>query len=625
MRRLACVPRTALLRRFLIALTAALLGLAFMLATPSAGYAAGDEQITSYSVDLTLDRSGVMQVVETIAYDFGTERRHGIIREIPNEFGTGQANQVREYPIDGLEVDSPTGAPDQFEESQTGSTREIKIGDPDNGDVTGEQTYVIRYDVSGALNGFDDHQELYWNAIGSEWSVPIDSATVTVTGPAAINQTACFRGQQGSTDTCQSELGAGGSATYSTTGLASGQGLTVVSSWPLGTFASTAPIFKDVQTPGHAFSVNPGSGLGALAIFGLLAGGASALVMRRGRDEQYLGVTPGLEPGLGQESAVSQVGWRNRPVVAVQFTPPDGMRPGQLGTLIDEHANVVDVTATIVDLAVRGYLTIEEIPKEGWFGSDDWRLIEAVPAPQGGLHRYEQKLFNAIFEGRSEVLLSDLKTTFSADLAKVQELLYRDVTENGWFRGNPSSVRLKWQLAAGAVAVAGAALTVLLYALGTSVALLGVAVVLAGLVMLVLAPRMPARTPKGTALLAQAKGFQLYLEKAEANQIKWEEGQDIFSRYLPFAIVFGVAERWAKVFNDLAAQGANLAQPTWYSGSAYGHGAFNYLMFSSAMNGFASTTSGAIAAATPSSSGSSGFGGGGFSGGGGGGGGGGSW
>jgi len=155
--------------------------------------------------------------------------------------------------------------------------------------------------------------------------------------------------------------------------------------------------------------------------------------------------------------------------------------------------------------------------------------------------------------------------------------------------------------------------------------LLGIAVLVSGVLLLILAPRMPARTAKGTALLAQAKGFRLYLEKAEANQIRFEEGEDIFSRYLPFAIVFGVAERWAKVFAALAASGAAVAVPSWYIGSVYANGLFNYGAFGSSMDNFATTTSGSIAAATPSSSGSSGFGGGGFSGGGGGGGGGGSW
>jgi uncharacterized membrane protein len=174
--------------------------------------------------------------------------------------------------------------------------------------------------------------------------------------------------------------------------------------------------------------------------------------------------------------------------------------------------------------------------------------------------------------------------------------------------------------------VAGLALTWLL-ALRTHLGLIGLGVALGGLVMLALAGRMPARTPAGSALLAQARGFRLYLETAEANQIRFEEGQDVFSRYLPYAIVFGVAERWAGIFAQLAASGAAVAAPTWYVGG-YGYsgaGFFDYGGFGHAMDSFATTTSGSIAAATPSSSGSSGFGGGGFSGGGGGGGGGGSW
>jgi hypothetical protein len=155
-----------------------------------------------------------------------------------------------------------------------------------------------------------------------------------------------------------------------------------------------------------------------------------------------------------------------------------------------------------------------------------------------------------------------------------QGLLYDDVTRSGWFLEN-LPVRARWQTAVPLTA-AGAGLTFLLaHTLRTRFGLVGVAVVVCGLLLLVLSPRMPARTPKGTALLAQAKGFRTYLETAEANQIKFEEGEDIFSRYLPFAIVFGVAERWAKVFADLAASGAPVVAPTWYVGPMWA-GGINY-------------------------------------------------
>src|SRR4029453_8422565 len=120
--------------------------------------------------------------------------------------------------------------------------------------------------------------------------------------------------------------------------------------------------------------------------------------------------------------------------------------------------------------------------------------------------------------------------------------------------------------------------------------------VIAGLVLLFVAPRMPARTAKGTAALAQAKGFREYLVTAEADQIRFEEGEDVFSRYLPFAIVFGVTERWAKVFQDLAERGVDIGTPSWYVGNYYAGSAFSYAAFGSSMDSFSTETSGSIAA-----------------------------
>ncbi len=593
------------------------------LPSPRAVAGDGSEQITRYDVDLMVKPDGSMHVQETIAYDFGAAHKHGIERTIPVTFADNDKRD-RFYPLSNIKVASPTNAPAQEKTLDgDGPVATIRIGDPGNGDVTGRQTYVINYDVGGVVNNFTDHQELYWNAIGNKFDVPIDAGTVKVEGSAAVQKVACFEGSQGSTDTCEGTIGSDGVASFTADALSPRQGMTVVASFPVGTFPKAAPIFKERQTLARAFSLTPVTGGGGLALLALLGGGAVFTVSRRGRDERFLGLTPGLQPGYEQEHTVSRVPWLRRDPIAVQFSPPEGMRPGQLGTLIDEHANVVDVTATIVDLAVRGFLRIEEVQQPGLFRSGDWRLVE-LTAPAEPLHDYETKLYNSIFRDRAEVLLSDLKQTFKSDLESVQSMLYADVTKSGWFHGNPSSIRTRWVAYGIFLTLVGLGLTWAL-AVKTSYGLLGVAVLISGIVLLVLAPRMPARTAKGTALLTQAKGFQLYLEKAEADQIRFEEGEDIFSRYLPYAIVFGVAERWAKVFAALAASGASVGVPSWYVGSLYANGLFNYAAFGSSMDNFTTTTSGSIAAATPSSSGSSGFGGGGFSGGGGGGGGGGSW
>jgi uncharacterized membrane protein len=176
------------------------------------------------------------------------------------------------------------------------------------------------------------------------------------------------------------------------------------------------------------------------------------------------------------------------------------------------------------------------------------------------------------------------------------------------------------------IAVVGGGLTFLLASF-SEWALVGLPIVVVGLLTAALAGRAPARTADGTAVLAQTLGFKRYLETAEANQLRFEEGEDLFSRFLPFAIAFDLAERWAGIFERLAREGRAIAEPTWYVGPYYGPGHFwiGAAHFGSAIHAFSDVATAAIAAPTPGSSGGSGFGGGGGAGGGGGGGGGGGW
>ncbi len=237
---------------------------------------------------------------------------------------------------------------------------------------------------------------------------------------------------------------------------------------------------------------------------------------------------------------------------------------------------------------------------------------------------YEKALFNGLFESGYTVKLSELQKKFAARLTKVQTKLYEDVTRAGWFRGRPDKVRSGWT-AVGAVLTIGAGFL----AFGLFKVLhwgpVAIAVLLVGLAVLFSARRMPARTARGTAVLTQALGFREYIRTAEANQLRFEEEADIFSRYLPYAVVFGEADRWVRVFGPLAAGaavGAGVGAstgPLWYSAPD----GWNSSHFSDSLTGFTSSVSSTIAASTASSSGGSGFSGG--SSGGGGGGGGGGW
>jgi uncharacterized membrane protein YgcG len=607
------------------------------LAAGSAQAATTSEVVRSYRANVEVDDSGALHVRETIEYVFSGSDHHGIYRDLRTRFtydpNRSGSDKVRAYPVSDVEVSSPTGAPDSVDVTDTGSITHIRIGDADR-TVSGTQTYVISYTVKGAFNRFTTdqtdtdgtvtppHDELYWNITGDEWDVPIQSAQVEVTAPKPATQVRCFRGERGSTDRCQGT--AGPTSTFSAQGLAVGQGMSILLAYPLNTVSDVSPIIEDAPVQGvqQLFRISPFAlGLGALILAGV-GGGMAWLVRRRGRDSVFAGLTPGLLPVSGQAGQEAVV-TRHPKDVAVQFTPPKGMRPGEIGTLIDEVANPVDVTATIIDLAVRGFLRIEEITNDKGTKVEDWRLVVVLPAPQEELLPYELELMQALFKGRDEVeLKGELRNTFAKDLKATQNELYREVTGRGWFRGNPQSVRSTYRALGIGLMVIGFAMVWLGGLAVVNLLPISAAVFVSGLVVLVLANRMPARTAAGSAVLMQARGFQRYLETAEASQIRFEEGQDVFSRYLPYAIIFGVGERWAAIFDELARQGGAVSQPGWYVGHTP---TWSYLALGNSMNSFETTSNSALVS-TPSASGSSGFGGGGgFSGGGGGGGGGGSW
>jgi uncharacterized membrane protein YgcG len=619
-------------RNYVVACGAVFFGL-LMLAlgpwTPRAWATAGDGYITSYDVGIVINSDASLSITEKIDYTF-TDNSHGIYRTIGNRYPVSEpftpessntqidSSYDRVIDIEDVNVTSPSGAPTNLDISQQGQAMVIRVGDPDR-TVIGAQSYVITYTVKGAMNSFENHEELNWNAIATEWAVPIKQANVTVQAPQ-VQDARCFTGAFGAKGKCQSLQVRDSSVSASQQGVGNGVGVTIVVALAKGAVDVPPPTYEQRWSMQRAFRIDAASmSLAAVALV-LGAVGVWAL-LRRGRDRRYVGEIPGLSPVAGSSATEEARPLHDSPEGPVEWSPPDNLRPGLLGTLIDEQANVLDVTATIVDLAVRGYLRIDEIPDEGLFSSRDWQLVQL----KGGdttLLDYEQKLFAAIFDGRNVVKLSELKRTFADDLAKVQSSLYDELVYRKWYRRRPDSTRTTWFLFSMLSVVLAGGVTYLLIRY-TTLGFVGVALILAGLALVVASRAMPARTGEGSAVLARTLGFRRYLATAEAGQIRFEEGEDIFSKYLPYAIVFGEAERWAKVFATLAAAGgtaATVPAVLWYTGPH----PFTYGSFGDSVNSFSVTTSGSISAAAASSK--SGFGGGGgFSGGGFGGGGGGGW
>jgi hypothetical protein len=595
------------------ALSLVVIGVAAVLATAGPARAQGTEQIQRYDVDIQIRHDDSLRITETIDYDFGSEEHHGIFRDVPTTLRFDDTYD-RAYPLTVDSVQASGGASSDFAtEGLSGGLTRIKIGDPDR-TTTGRHTYTIVYEVAGALNGFDGHDELYWNAIGPDWEVTIAQANVTVTAPGSITQVACFHGPYSATLPCERAKARGDRAVFAQTQLYPYNGMTVVVALPKGLVAEPAPILQERWSLVSAFRLNGGTGAASGGLLALVVAGFAALVWTRGRDRRYRGspVDQVMGNPTGEDQAVPLLeGKRSAPV---EFAPPEGLRPGQVGTLIDEQANTLDVTATIVDLAVRGFMLIQELPKEGWFGKPDWTLIR-LEKPEDELLTYERGLLNGLFRDGTEVTLSSLRATFAERLEGVEESLYVDAVKRGWFSKRPDKVRSSWSGRGVLLFLLGCALTFVL-ARWTHWGLLGLPVIIAGLLLMVGAKRMPARTAKGTAMLRRVRGFRTVIEKAETNMSRWAEEEGVFTRYLPFAVVFGCTERWAKAFEGLG----QTPDTSWYVSDH----PFAFTTFAHSVDGFSVSTGGTIAS-TPSGSGSSGFSGGGFSGGGGGGGGGGSW
>lgn len=588
---------------------------AALLLLPVTPAAADDDhpswRIPDYDVVATVDaEGGVTHVQLDLAFDFGNDPGHGPYVTLPlRQEIADDPDRWRMLDIVLGEVSSPSGADATVQTEEDSGNLLIRIGS-EGRTFTGVQRYRISYAIRGLLatdqaqSGLD---EFNWNVVGPGWEVPIGEVTASVTGPADVRRVACFaRGWFASS--CDQAVFDGHTATFRQSSLGEGSPLQIVAGFPAGTFTGAEPRFTTRFHLGNMFPVTPVTG-GLTALLTALGLGWLFRRTRRGaRDQVYLGLTPGMAPAPGQQVSIGE-GTAKAPV-AVQFSPPANARPGELGVLTDHTADNTDITATMMDLAVRGYLRIEQT------GKKDWTFTRL--ATSEGLVDYERHLFDGLFARGSVVETDDLKDKSYADLLTgTRSRMYTRVTkELNWFTRNPSLVR-------GIAVVGGIALVGIGVVVGVGLGfvgfgLLGVAGVLTGIGVLIANNRFGARTADGSAVLAQTKGFELYLSTAEAEQIRFEEGIDVFSRYLPYAVIFGVAERWTKVFAQLEAQGRYTPTTGWYIG--YGYGTMLSPDFASSMDRLSSQMSSSLQHATAASSGGSGFsGGGGFGGGGGGG------
>ena len=546
--------------------------------------ASGKElRIENFDARIVVASNGTIDVTETIRAHFIGSNWHGLYRSIPVEYVTPQGLNYTLF-LDVKQVTAGNGRPLKFDSSRVRHYRKLKIYIPDADNSV--QTVSIEYTVSDAIKFFEDHDELYWNVTGDEWDVPIESAHAQIilpSGASNIRATA-FTGVYGSrAKDAEIDIAGNGVEVRTTAPLPYHAGLTVAVAFDKGVIQE--PTAADVV--GRFLRSN-------WPLF--LPVGVFCLMF-------YLWWTRGRDPRL-------------RPIAA-QYEPPNQLTPGEAGTLVDNSADMRDITASIVDLAVRGYLVIEEVQKDRMLGlmhEKDYNFILQKDRSQwSALKPHEQALLDGFFTAGTvgeTISMDSLHNSFYKTLPIMRSGIFESLVSQGFYKRQPDSVRSTY---IGAGVVVG---VLMIWGGGAMARALGIAPlpfiiggILSAFVICAFGWFMPAHTEQGTRALEKVLGFEDFLNHVEADRFnRTIKTPQMFEKFLPFAMAFGVEKNWSKAFDGIMTQ-----PPGWYRG---GSGPIFYpVNFTSNLNSMSSRASSVMASA-PRSSGGSGFGGGGSSGGG---------
>lgn len=568
---------------FLVLLAGAAAAPAFAMAAP------GGEVIHNFNVTARVDKSSQVWIDETIDYDFGDLERHGIFRNIPIKYKTEYGgNQTLR--ISNIHVADNYGKAYKFTTSYSGSDLVIKIGDPDV-TISGAHKYIISYTVEKALGYFKDFDEFYWNATGNGWDVPIESSTASIYLPEAIAKSdariACYTGYVGDTQGCRIMVndveGKIGHVYFSNFGtLQPKQGLTVAVGFPKGLVAEPTVEQKILEFIRDNWAVAV-----PFIVFAFMFN----LWWRKGKDP------------------------KGRGTIVPEYDAPDNLTPLEMSALRNQGMRPKDISAGIVSLAVQGYIKIEKIEKKVLlFPVTDYKLIK-LKEPDEKLDPAMTFLLHSLFVSVREVELSDLKNKFYTNIPALKNLTMKAVIEKGFYVEEPSKTMLRYTKYSATFIII---MFVLAY-FNFMNAVTAVSLIASGLIVTVFSHFMPKVTALGAVMKERIDGLKMYINVAEKDRINFHnapaKNPELFEKLLPYAMVLGAEEAWAKQF-----EGILTTQPNWYNDTHMG--AFNAALFAHNISGFSSAAVSSLSTAPGSRAGS---GGGGFSGGGGGGGGGGSW
>jgi uncharacterized membrane protein YgcG len=564
-----------------------LLAALLLLATP---LFARSWHISRFDVRCTIGDDGAALIEEEIHPVFDGAF-NGILREIPVEYPGPDGTAYKLI----LKVDSVTdenGAKIRYEQSTRseriigGGTGRFLVLKIYAGGADTERTVRITYRSPNATRFFRDHDEFYWNATGNDWKVPIDSATAAVALPSAAAgqfKAQAFTGGYGSRAQDAAVSIEGSAVNFETSRtLPPRNGLTIDIYIPKGILKEPSALARFCWF----ISGNPGL---LIPVWAFIVMGS--LWFWKGRSP---------DPGVS---------------VAPMYEPPKGLTPAEAGTLITDNIEARDITSTLIDLAVKGYLKIIETEdKVLIFKHKDYILRLMKPRPQWqGLAAHETEVLNNLFPEvtAEETTLSGLKNRFYIALPSIRQEILGALKEKDLYSVDPESAK--------GLALVGVLVIVLpvlwlqmtghIHLLNSPTVLI-VSVLVSALIVFLFGRRLSAKTVRGARTRVACLGFKEFMTRVDGDRIK-RMPPDTFEKFLPYAMAFGVEQHWAHAFQGLITE-----PPSWYVGPGYAAGMmWNPIMFTSSMNSFATSAFESFSAAPQASSSGSGFGsGGGFGG-----------
>ena len=531
-------------RRFL----AALLLAAGVLAFGAAPRAAAVTSVSSYLVAAQVDAAGAIHVQATITPDGAPG---DLVQRFASTLDTNDGHRYR-FTIADVSATTADGADAGAVSTPDGGYTVVTVPD-----VTVPVT--LNYTVTGAAIRTEHTTTVSWRFLQG-LNVPVETFEATVEGPGPFTMIDCAAGAPSSPGSCTWFTGGTHDQqvpTFHDGPRGAGEVVQVIVRYPEAVVASNAQI-ENVWSLDRAFSVRPLPLASALMV-GLLGLAALWLTHRRfGQDARGEGETP---------TVVAQF----RPVAAGQseFVVTDGIRPGQVGTLADERVDPVDVAATVVDLAVHGSLLIRELPRTSPFARTDWEFVRR--GDPRNLRPYESTLVDVLTPGGSPGRLSVVGHDVTGALPKLQSELYDDVVERGWFARRPDATRNIWTLGS-RIALAVSVLLAVLLVIFSSFGLLGLVLIALSLGAGIIGQEMPARTAKGSSVLAGLGVLSGQLLTAPTGEMPHGREHHELSEVLPYAMVLGGTERW---IDGLVAtdgdEGTDETELDWYHGPAGWH------------------------------------------------------